>query len=210
MGNFNSFAGKSSGSGKNLNMTGGQTAPGLYDSNPNYKVRAGFQYISSIIPFAFSIDSTNIDFGPLSPTNPVTRTNLLTISNGSANGYSVTAFENHELLVPAIGAVIPDTTCDDGTCTQSTSAAWTSALTYGFGYRCDNVTGTDCATGFASADNYKQFADNSKSETAQSVMSGANVGRNKQVRITYKLNISAMQAAGLYSNVITYIATPTY
>ncbi|MBI4084689.1 MAG: hypothetical protein HY431_02185 [Candidatus Levybacteria bacterium] len=197
MGNVNTAAGKSTGAN---NKRGGS----------NYKLRAGFQYIHSLIPFAFSINQGEIDFGLLSPTNPVIRTNELSISNGSANGYTVTASENHQLLVTGSGALIPDTTCDDGTCTQSTSAAWTSTLVYGFGYRCDNVTGTGCASDFASNDSYKQFADDAKSEVAQSVMTGSNVGETKKVRITYKVNIAGTQAAGTYMNVITYIATPTF
>lgn len=205
-------AGKSTGSGYSLNQTLGQTAPGLY-SGTNYRVRAGFQYISSIIKFRFSISTTAINFGILTPTAPSTRTNTLTISNGSANGYSVTAYENHQLLNPGSGQIIPDTTCDDGSCTETTSAAWTgidTSLVYGFGYRCDNITGTDCASGFSDSTYYKQFADNSKSETAQSVMTGSNVGKNKASQITYRVNVSASQPAGLYTNVITYIATPTF
>lgn len=209
MANLNTAAGKPENENYKLGITVGQTAPGLYTGD-NYKVRAGFQYIHSIIRFSFSISSLLIDFGVLDPTTPVTRTNTLTVSNGSAFGYSVTASENHELLVPASGQLIPDTTCDDGTCTQSTSAAWASNLTYGFGYRCDNITGTDCASGFSTSTFYKQFADASKSEAPVAVMSGTNVGRSKKVQITYKVNVSTSQAAGLYTNVITYIATPTF
>ncbi len=209
MSNLNSAAGNPSGSGYKLGVTVGQTAPGLY-SGTNYKVRAGFQYIKSIIPFAFSISQTLIDFGTLTAANPITRTANLTISIGSANGYSVTAFENHQLLSPAGGSLIPDTTCDAGTCSQTTAAAWTSSLTYGFGYRCDNTTGTDCSTDFSGSTFYKQFADNSISEAPQTVMTGANVGRNKISQVTYKVNISSTQAAGFYNNAITYIATPKY
>ena len=54
--NLNSFAGKPSNSQYKLGITGGQTAPGLY-SGSNYKVRAGFQYILSRIPFSFAIFS---------------------------------------------------------------------------------------------------------------------------------------------------------
>lgn len=219
MGNLNSIAGESAGSGFNLNITSGETGVGLY-SGTNYKVRAGFQYISSIIPFSFSISSLAIDFGSLSPTNAVTRSNTLTIDNQSAYGYRVTASENHQLLVPAIGALIPDTTCDAGTCDQTTASAWSSTLTYGFGYRCDSVsviyngvTSNGCVAGdlsfYSNPDYFKQFSDNSKSETSQSVMSGTS-GRNQQATITYKVNISSTQAAGIYSNAITYIATPTY
>lgn len=209
MGNLNSGAGKPTNSNYKVNNTTGQTVPGLY-SGSNYKVRSGFQYISSIIPFAFRIDNIVIDFGVLSPTNPVTRTNTLTVSNGSADGYLVTAVENHQLRVPASGALIPDTTCDSGSCTQSTAAAWDNTLTYGFGYRCDNVTGNDCASGFSTSTFYKQFADSENSQAAVSVMSGTNVGRNKAVAITYKLNVAASQPAGLYTNTITYVATPTF
>lgn len=209
MGNVNSGAGVSEGGGNRLGITVGQTAPGLY-SGTNYKVRAGFQYIHSIIPFTFTIAQTAIDFGVLSATNPVTRTNRLTVSNGSANGFAVTASENHQLLVPASGAVIPDTTCDNGLCTETASAAWTSTLTYGFGYRCDDVTGTNCDGGFAISDTYKQFADASNNELAQIVMSNANVGEELQSEITYKVNVSGTQPAGTYTNIITYIATPTF
>ncbi len=208
-GNLNMGAGKPSGSGKSVSFTTGQIAPGLY-SGTNFKVRAGFQYVYSIIPFRFSISTLDIDFGSVEPTNPVTRTNTLTISNGSANGYTVTAYENHQLLVPASGAQIPDTTCDGGLCSESTAAPWTSTLTYGFGYRCDNLSGTDCHTDFTTSTHYKQFANASLNETADAVMTGTNVGRDKEVQVTYKVNVSGTQEGGSYSNTITYIATPTF
>lgn len=205
-GNLNTAAGKSTGDGKTLTLTVGQTIPGLF-SGTNFKVRSGFQYFYSIIPFSFRITSIEVTFGVLTPNNPVTRTNSLIVSNGSANGYSVTAMQSSQLIDPASGALIPNTTCDNGLCTTTTSDAWTSDLVYGFGYRCDNETGTDCASGFSDATYYKQF---SASPSATTVMTGTAVGRNKRVRITYKANISQTQAAGQYRNVITYIATPTF
>jgi hypothetical protein len=208
MGNLNSVAGKSTGDQK-LNITVGQTGPGLY-SGPNYKVRAGFQYISSIIPFRFSVSDVAVALGTLTPNNPIFRTAILTVSNQSAGGYSVTLSQNHQLLVPASGAIIGDTTCDGGTCSETTAAAWTSSVVYGWGYRCDLVSGSNyCVSDFSSADNYKQFADLSKNESAQTVMTGA-TGRSQQAQITYKVNISASQFAGFYTNVVSYIATPTY
>ena len=206
--NLNSFAGKPSNSQYKLGITGGQTAPGLY-SGANYKVRAGFQYIHSIIPFSFAISSIFVDFGPITPGAPVTRTNTLAISNGSAFGYSVLARENHPLRVDTSGVSIPDTTCDSGTCTESASSTWTSLTTFGFGYRCDNISGTDCAAGFSGPNDYKQFASSESAELAQPVMNGVNVGRNIQTQITYKINISATQPARIYQNFITYIATPS-
>lgn len=207
-GNFNPFAGKATGSQRTLTFTGGQNAIGLY-TGTNYKVRAGFQYIYSIIPFTFSISSIEINFGALTAGEPITRTNNLTVSNGSAFGYQVTASENNALRVLSTGEDIPDSTCDSGTCTETTAAAWTSPLTYGFGYRCDNLSGTDCSSDFATSTFYKQFADLEKNETPQVVMSSLNVGKSRQIQITYKVNISATQPAGGYQNIVRYIATPS-
>ncbi len=136
LGNFNSSSGKPTGPNNKLSFTSGETAPGLF-SGTNYKVRSGFQYYYSIIPFRFAISSTSISFGTLTATNPVTRTNTLTISNGSAFGYAIQAYENHQLLDPGHGQVIPDTTCDNGSCSETTAATWNTVLTYGFGYRFD-------------------------------------------------------------------------
>lgn len=206
-GNLNSFAGSSTGTTYNLGITGGELTPGLY-SGTNYKVRSGFQYVHSIIRFQFSMSSTSIDFGTLSATNPVTRSQTLTVTNGSAFGYQVTGSENHPLQ--SGNDSIPDTTCDSGTCNQSTSSIWANTLSYGFGYRCDNLSGTDCSTGFANVNNYKHFADASIKETPVAVMTGTNVGKNKQATITYKVNIAATQAGGTYTNQINYVATPTF
>lgn len=206
--NLNSFAGKPSNSQYKLGITGGQTAPGLY-SGTNYKVRAGFQYIKSIIPFSFTISSLFIDFGPITPGTPITRTNNLTISNGSAYGYTVLASENHALRVDSTGISIPDTTCDSGTGTESVASAWSNLTTFGFGYRCDNVSGTDCQSGFSTAANYRQFSASNSGELAYPVMRGVNVGRNIQSQITYKVNVSSSQATGSYQNVISFIAVPS-
>lgn len=207
--NLNMTSGKPTGANYKVSNTVGQIAPGLY-SGTNYKVRAGFQYVYSIIPFRFTITGLTIDFGALSPTNPVTRTNTLTISNGTANGYNVYAYENHALLKQGTGSMIPDTACDNGLCTENTSAAWSSSLTYGFGYRCDNVTGTDCGDGFSTSTFYKQFANNTYSESGAPLMKGTNVGRTKVVTITYKVNVSGTQPPGDYFNYITHLAVPTF
>lgn len=210
MGNLNSGAGIISNSNYKLNTTLGQTGPGLY-SGTNYKVKAGFQYItSSVTPFAFSISQTFIDFGTLTATNPVTRSNNLKISNGTANGYLVTAYENHELQDPTSKVIIPDTTCDNGSCSEISSAPWINTLTYGFGYRCDNMSDTDCTTGFSNSTYYKQFSNDSSQEVAQAIMSGTTKGHDKESKITYKVNISGTQAPGVYGNLITFIATPNF
>jgi hypothetical protein len=208
MGNLNSISGRPTGSGFKLLYTSGQTGPGLY-SGTNYKVRAGFAYIKSIIPFRFSITNTIIDFGIVSPTSPVLRTSLLTVSNGSAYGYQVTVSDNHNLRNNSSGVEIPQTACDSGyTCTTGTANQWQTSLAYGFGYNCTNISGTDCPTDFAGSTHYyRPFA---ASPSAVAVMRGVAVGKNKVAQVTYQLNVSGGQAGGLYTNVINYIATPNF
>lgn len=214
MGNLNSIAGITNGSNYKLSLTSGETGSGLYSLNGvNYKVRAGFQYIRSVIEFAFSISNPNVDFGTLSPGNAVNRASTLTVSNGSANGYIVTGMQAAtKLQNPATGVLIPDTTCDSGTCTITAAKPWVlnadgTSTTYGFGYNCTNLTGSECPVDFTDSTYFRPFPG---SPSAVTVMSNSNAGRNQQVNITYRVNISGSQQAGVYSDVITYVATPTY
>ena len=210
MGNLNSIAGDSESDKFRLSITSGETTPGLFEGK-NYKVKSGFQYVPRSSPFSFAISNTDIDFGLLTPTNPITRTTILTVTNTEADGYNVSAAENQELTVPTTGASIPDTTCDDGKCTEGSASSWVSNLTYGFGYRCDRV-GSTCVEGDNSFENdsfFKQFPNSNKDESAVSVMSGGS-GVNMKSTILYKVNISSSQPAGTYSNTVTYLATPNY
>lgn len=211
MGNLDSISGESTGSNYDLHITSGENSPGLYEGT-NYKVKMGFQYVPRTIPFSFSISNTLIDFGNLSPTNPVTRTTTLTVKNTDAKSFKVTAAENHPLTISSTGATIPDTTCDDGKCTQDKSSKWINTLTYGFGYRCDSSTPTSCVVNdksFSDKTYFKQFSDSSHSESATNIMSGA-TGKALKATIMYKVNISSSQPAGVYGNSVTYLATPSY
>ncbi len=204
--NLNMTSGSKSSANYNILDTVGQTAPGKYSSS-GFIVRAGFPYIKTIIPFAFSISDLSIDFGTLTPGTPSTLTNTLTISAGGAGGYAVTAFADHPLKLQTSSTTIPDTTCDASDCDETTAAAWTNNSIYGFGY---NMSGNDIPAAFTDSTYYKQFADDSIAETAKTVMSSANVGRNRVATVTYKLNISTTQSAGDYDNSLTFIAAPTY
>ena len=207
MGNLNSISGKPTGPNYKVSFTVGQTGANLF-SGPNYKVRAGFQYIYSITPFRFSISSTLVDFGVITPGTPVVRSQLLTVSNGSANGYQVTVSQNHNLRVNASGNEIPPTACDSGfTCTATTANKWADPTVFGFGYRCDNVSGADCDSQFSDSTFFRPFI---SSPSAVAIMSSANAGRNRKANVSYKVNIAQIQAAGLYTNIINYIATPTF
>jgi len=203
--NVNMGAGLPSSTNYNLGATMGQTAPGLYTST-GYKVRAGFWYLKSIIAFAFSISDISIEFGTLTPGTPTTQTNTLTVSVGGAGGYTVKASENKPMTSDN-NNTIPDTTCDAGTCSQTTAGVWSQNTIYGFGF---NMSGTDIPSDFVDTTYFRQFADRNAGETIQTVMSGTNVGTNKQATVTYKANISNIQAAGTYRNILSFVATPTY
>ncbi len=203
MGNINMGAGMPSSATYKMGLTGGQTAPGLYSST-GYKVMAGFWYIKTIIPFSFTISDLSIDFGNLTAGTPSTLTNVLSVSARGAGGYHVTASESAALRTLTGAATIPDTSCNGGaeTCTVTAAKLWTDNTKYGFGF---NVAGNDVPTDFSSSNHYRPFG-----ITAQTVMSNTQVGKSRVATVTYKINISASQAAGDYENYIIFIATPSY
>ncbi len=203
--NFNSGAGIPTSSNYRLNTTLGQTGPGEYSST-GYRVKAGFQYINSIIPFSFSISDIQKNFGTLSPNTPVTTTSTIVVSAGGAGGYSVKASENNPLKTRTGSGTIIDTLCDT-TCSETAAAVWTSSAKYGFGF---NMTGDDVSTDFTNSTYYRQFADRSNTESPATIMTSGNVGRSRTATITYKVNIGTGQPSGVYQNVITFIAIPSY
>lgn len=203
MGNLNTAAGTGTNSQYSLNETLGQISANLF-TGTNFKVRAGFQYVrTGNIPFSFSLSTNTIDFGQITPTNPVLRTLDLTV--GNSKGFSVTAYEDKTLT--STSSAIPDTSCDNGDCNPTKAAIWAGALTYGFGYRCDDLQATNCVLGFNDSF-YKPFAQSSSSATQ--IMTSNIGGRSRKSKITYKVNVSGSQALGTYTNIVTYIANPGY
>jgi len=205
MPNFNSGAGIPSSTNYKVGTTMGQTAAGLFSSN-GYRVKAGFQYIYSIIPFSFTISSLSINFGHLAVGVGSTVTSTLTVSAGGAGGYQVKASENNPLKVLGTSRTIPDTNCNSS-CSETSAGVWSLNTRYGFGF---NMSGNDIPADFTDLTYFRQFADRSSSENPQVVMSSIYVGNSRQSTVTYKVNISATQAAGTYNNTIMYTAIPSY
>lgn len=204
-GNFNIGAGRQTSPNYQLGTTLGQLAPGLY-TGAGFKVRAGFQYIHSIIPFEFSISDLSIDFGTLTPNQFATATNVLTVSAGGASGYQVLAYETHPLRAPT-GEEIPDTVCDAGDCDETTAGVWNLTSTFGFGF---NMSGDDIPSDFVNSSYFRQFANAAGGESPQVIMSRSGVTRRSQATVTYKVNVSPIQAAGRYQTSIVFIALPGY
>lgn len=207
MGNLDYTAGTKSSDTYQLRDTAGEFAPGLYTGASNYILKAGFEYVSSIIPFTFTISNDAINFGTLSAQTPVTGTTDLTVTIGAAYGYKVTARQDHQLQNQTYPAVfIPDTVGDSADITTTNQGVWALTTTKGFGYTLANLTGTDAV--FTS--NYRAFADASLSESPVNVMYKNGVTSESKVRVTYKANILATQESGVYQNTITYIVTGTF
>jgi len=192
----------------NLSDTVGQTAAGQFNST-GYIVKAGFQYLHSIIPFRFSISNTNINFGTLIANTPQTATTVLTVSFGAAGQYQVTVIEEGKLRTLNEANNIPDTQCDGGanTCSESLAKPWTSSSGYGFGY---NMSGNDVPTDFVDSTYFRPFPDRTENESPAVVMSSTNVGKNRQATMTFKVNISPIQPAGKYQTIINFVATPSF
>ncbi len=207
-GNVNFGSVDTSSTNYDLSTTAGQLAAQEFSSD-GYIVKAGFQYWHSIIPFTFSISDITIALGTLTPQTPSTATTQLSATFGGAGSYQVTAVEVGKLRTFNDSNSIADTTCNGGgdTCTETTGDVWTSASTYGFGY---NMSGDDVPADFTDATYFRPFPDISLAETPAVVMSSTNVTASSVATVTFKANISNVQAAGTYQTVIKYIATPTF
>lgn len=192
----------------NLTDTVGQTFQGQLNS-AGYVILAGFQYINTLIPFSFKISDLDINFGILTPNLPgPPQTNVLTVTTGSAFGYSVKAIEDHPLRRSDGVTTIPDTSCDLATpCLPTNADLWTDNTRYGFGY---NMSGADVDTAdFASSDHYRPFPVENIDPPAV-VMGSPGIATSSAATVSYKVNIEGAQAAGTYQNSIQYIAIPSF
>lgn len=212
---LNSLSGTTSNETYELRSSAGELGTAVGEG-VNFKVRTGFENIESALPFSVSLSQDSIDFGLLAPTNPIVRSFDLSVYSLPTFGYSVDASQDHALKLDSGSEEIPNTTCDNGNCNEEKAGIWTNTLTYGFGYRCDNITGTDCDKSFSNAEGtssrskfYKHFADNSNGQSPKFIMSGIG-SKNKEIRMSYKVNISGNQTQGIYSNIVTYIAIPNF
>ena len=208
--NLNSVSDELKVSEYNLNDTSDQITSKPTESK-NFKIKTGFDNYPHSSLFSFSISNMIIDFGTLSPTNPITRAITLTVNSANTQGFNITSTQNHELVNTSTKATIPDTSCDDGKCSENISSKWINTLTYGFGYRCERENSTCVAndSSFVPENYFKQFPNASKDEPTSFILSGG-AENNLEATILYKVNISSSQPVRAYSNEITFLATPNY
>lgn len=213
-GNVNMGAENMIGNGFNLSTTLGQLSAGEFSRN-GYVIRAGFQYIHTIIPFTFTISDTNINLGFLRANTPATDSAILTVSFGGAGQYTVTVIEKTPLMTLSGENKIDDTSCDNTLCSATLAKSWTSNTAYGFGY---SMSGEDTPSDFINSNYYRPFSDESSAKPPVVIMNNTNVTQNfistpknrKQSIITFKANVSPLQAAGTYQTIISFVAVPSF
>lgn len=207
MSTINLTGGSKSSATYKLTDTVGQTFQGQFNS-AGYVILAGFQYIHTLTPFSFKISNLDIDFGSLVPGTPSLLSNTLTVTTGSAYGYSVKTIEDHPLRMSDGSTTIPDTSCDLATpCLPTDANVWSDSTRYGFGY---NMQGTDVNTSdFVNANYFRPFPVQGVDSPAV-VMSRSGVATSSAATVSYKVNIAGSQAAGTYQNSIQFIAIPAF
>lgn len=208
-GNFNTTSGEKESASYNVTDTVGQTFQGPFGSygSSSYFVGAGFQYIYQMNTFSFRVSQTALDLGELTTDVHNTASHTVTITTKGAGGYNVYAYEINPLRHSNGVTIIPDTTCNAGTCSETTAQVWTTQAVSGFGF---NANGNDVAADFVNNTYFRQFANREAAESMQSIMSSANVGEARTATITYKAGPEDNQAAGNYQTGIVYVAVPGY
>lgn len=171
---------------------------------------------------AVTTTSTTVPFGSsgLSSETFYKGCHDINVGTNASDGYTVSVQESTSLL-SAGGDTLDDTSCDAGDCTQviasGTTTAWATATNNGFGYTC---SGSQCDAAFNTASEFNRFPCTSSTasqcdptdgpQTATTPISYTGPTSTQTNRIVYKLSFDTAQAAGDYSNTITYIATPTF
>lgn len=203
---INSGSGEQKSSSYTLDASLGQTAAEQFNSN-GYIVRAGFQYIHILYPFAFSLSNTSVNFGTLLPGSAAQKSITLTVSN-RGQGYEVFAYTDYPLRRFSLEE-IPDTSCDDeeSPCTELNAKQWASKSAYGFGY---TLAGTDKPTDFVNETYYRPFAAKNQNEDPVVVAQSTKAVKGKETIMTFKINASPIQPAGTYQTVVNFIAVAKY
>ncbi|MBI2036681.1 hypothetical protein HYT17_03560 [Candidatus Microgenomates bacterium] len=167
-----------------------QTNPSA-DRPPPFQssVQSGFAESTNGKPMRIASSANFVDYGPITPTNPIIRKISVSVDPGSSQGYQLLSSANHPLKLD--DNIIPDTTCDNGACSEKIAAPFLNPFTFGLGFSLDGV-------------NYRQLADRSKEEPMTAMPMGD---------LTIKLNVSQNQPLPKdkhYENTLIFLAIPKY
>ena len=144
-----------------------------------------------------------VDFGSLAPTNPVLRQLSFSIKGGYLP-FFLYQHMDHDLLNNT-GDAIPPTSCDNGSCSKDLASLWISTLTYGLGFRCDNLQGSICPDDFIEKNAFRPLGGGLDRDGI--VASGTIDGRT-DINLTFKLIIPGTQPSGNYQAQAFFILIP--
>jgi len=171
--------------------------------------------------------ATSVPFSTITSGNVYQGCQRLAISTNAGGGYTISQRSNNPLQTTG-GVQIPDATCDGGPdCTPYVARLWANNGA-GFGVACVNSpTSNTCSgtgplgvgaegnpnfgTGIA-GDNFVPFAAESQGFTSSTRFAVTSVAPWGEIHVKakYRLQISGLQGAGVYTNIVSWIATPTF
>ena len=155
--------------------------------------------------------AASINFGSVSLGQFNTLAQRFTCSTNASNGYTVQIYENNQLINSSTGATIPDTDCDDGTCTTTSEQKWetdTGVTKSEFGYSLESITGP---VAFQHDNVFKAKPFGVGTANAKVIMNRTDTPTGvDQGYICYRITASNFQEAGTYQNQINFIATATF
>ena len=159
--------------------------------------------------------ATAVPFGTMTLNTFKNAAQKLAIATNANGGYIITTVENDQLGKDGgTSPMIPDTTCDTGSCTQSSQQEWATATNNGFGYSLQDIDSSGIAFTYASSSGTwkaRQFAATIESESPVQIMQNTSLPTTTEAAyICYRLSIGSTQVAGDYENNITYTATATF
>jgi hypothetical protein len=157
-----------------------------------------------------------VPFGNLNGSSGYQACQRLSILTNAGNGYTIYSSENNPLETGG-GSTINDTTCNSGTCTPTTSGAWTTGVpNWGLGISCvKSATSASCSTSNPNWNGGVNFAPISAASASLSPAKFAGLSSVTSalvlVKVKYRLLTPAvMPPAGTYTNLVSWIATPVF
>lgn len=165
-------------------------------------------------PTEITTTSTSVPFSTISTETFYNGCQRIDVDTNAAGGYTVTIAQTQ--LLTSGSNTIGEGTCD-GSCNDTTLGGWETATNNGFGYCADDRAGNAAAdAGIASTDQcddatpgYYTFFTDPTEPTVDFMFSGTPVSGD-QTNISFHLSVDGAQAAGVYSNIVYYVATATF
>ena len=152
---------------------------------------------------SITTSSSDVPFGSLLISTPVTGAQRLTVSTNASQGYEIYAYQQQGLIGEGVAEITPVSGTNASPTGWSAGCAATSTGCYG--YHTDESVLAGGSTRFAADDTYAQF-----SSTPEEVAYSAGPADNRETDMVYKVEAGAQQAAGDYSGGVVYIVVPTF